>query len=883
MQGRGIEPALATTKQELLVDFVVSRAALVSMNTRVLLTVILSFAHLVGPLPARGETTFTTTARGGITTPTAITSTTVSVPPRAGGYVFYDADNNGRFDRETENGAAGIAVSDGGTIALTDQRGRWNLSLTTESRTLFITQPANHERRRVFYHIIDALTSPPAKVLHVDFPVRRAAKPDSETPRFIQTSDIHIHGEADRARFTAAIEEINQLTPPADFVTATGDLVETGNEMEQLAVYTDTTEVSRIPWFHIFGNHDQNSGEDRSRNYRAFMGPDYYSADYGNLHLVMLNSMQRTERQDRWLADDIRLLGKGKTILAFQHYAADEETLARLQSHGVRAVFTGHWHSNKITSHAGGLTSINHPTFIMGGIDGSPSSFRIINIRGTEMTSEFRFNEFGKRLHIVYPQEVLSGPEELLAEIYDTSGGVLGAQYSISVGAAKSGGPLKKQSPLLWSSTLSGSLPKDDQENFHVQVEATNHAGEKWATSATVARPTRANAAPTVQLNGDWPQFMGNAQRTGVATDELSPPLSLRWASPTGSYIDYSSPVLYKGRVAIGVKDRDNLGKNGVAVIDAASGKLERLLPTDAMVNHSPAFAANAKDEAGALYAAAAGGTVYCFNPATGATNLKRQLGEQQQRWIYAAPAVDGTTVVLGNSPMLLCLDARTNAEDWLSTFGKDWISSYSSPSFTPDKVIMGAYSLHKEGRPSSIYALNRQTGEPLWTNKTSGVHGSISIYGDRGYAIDIGGVYKVIDLTTGKDIVRRDLEKKRALGTPAVDDSIVIVPTGAGKLYAFDRETNEQKWVFQPGKSLWNLVPYDKDKLAVFSSPTISGNTVYIGCSDGKLYALDKQTGTVRWSYDFGVPVLSTPCISGNTLLTAAYDGTVYAFTGRH
>jgi outer membrane protein assembly factor BamB len=77
-------------------------------------------------------------------------------------------------------------------------------------------------------------------------------------------------------------------------------------------------------------------------------------------------------------------------------------------------------------------------------------------------------------------------------------------------------------------------------------------------------------------------------------------------------------------------------------------------------------------------------------------------------------------------------------------------------------------------------------------------------------------------------------------------------------------------------------MVPYDKKGVAAFSSPTIAGQVVLIGSSDGNLYALEKGTGSVLWRHAFGVPVLSTPCVSGNTVFAAAYDGNLYAFTPR-
>jgi len=452
----------------------------------------------------------------------------------ATGRVFEDQNGNCRFDPVSDQPVPGVGVSDGGSVVLSAEDGSYRVDLTSQSHTLFITQPAGYTRTQKFYLNLDNAS----KVQH-DFALTKSPAPDPVLPRFVQTTDIHIHGEPDREPFARAIEEINHLAPAAHFVVATGDLIEDGDHLNEFEVYTSTTQLSRIPWFHVYGNHDQNrDGREPAANYRRFLGPDYYSADFGDLHLVMLNSVHPSERQDRWLEQDIRLLGRGKRIVAFQHYATDAQTIAKLQRYGVKAVFTGHWHSNKMTAHGDGLLSINHPTFIMGGIDGSPSSFRIIEVTEGGFSSEFRFNDFGKRLHLVYPQkELAGGPTSILAEIYDTSGGVKDAQYQFTYERPNGqpqevGDALVKRSPLLWGSSSVRTphiLAADESGELQLAVTATNYKDELWSTSATITIPPITRPAiADVRTRADWPQFMGNAQRTGASDATLTPPLAMK-------------------------------------------------------------------------------------------------------------------------------------------------------------------------------------------------------------------------------------------------------------------------------------------------------------------------------------------------------------------
>jgi len=68
----------------------------------------------------------------------------------------------------------------------------------------------------------------------------------------------------------------------------------------------------------------------------------------------------------------------------------------------------------------------------------------------------------------------------------------------------------------------------------------------------------------------------------------------------------------------------------------------------------------------------------------------------------------------------------------------------------------------------------------------------------------------------------------------------------------------------------------------AVRSSPVVSNGTVYVGSSDGELYALDASSGSLRWRFDAGSAVLSSPAVANGRAYVQGYDGTVYALDAR-
>jgi outer membrane protein assembly factor BamB len=65
-----------------------------------------------------------------------------------------------------------------------------------------------------------------------------------------------------------------------------------------------------------------------------------------------------------------------------------------------------------------------------------------------------------------------------------------------------------------------------------------------------------------------------------------------------------------------------------------------------------------------------------------------------------------------------------------------------------------------------------------------------------------------------------------------------------------------------------------------VLSSPAVSGDgTVFVGSTDGNFYAIDGDTGQLKWKYTVGAAINSSPAIgSDGSVYFAADDGNLYA-----
>ena len=79
--------------------------------------------------------------------------------------------------------------------------------------------------------------------------------------------------------------------------------------------------------------------------------------------------------------------------------------------------------------------------------------------------------------------------------------------------------------------------------------------------------------------------------------------------------------------------------------------------------------------------------------------------------------------------------------------------------------------------------------------------------------------------------------EKIRSLNPPVVIGDTIYFASDDGNFYALDVDSGYMRWVFKSGAEI-NSIPY-ADK-----------NQVYFGSKDGKLYALSRETGQEVWNF---------------------------------
>lgn len=71
-----------------------------------------------------------------------------------------------------------------------------------------------------------------------------------------------------------------------------------------------------------------------------------------------------------------------------------------------------------------------------------------------------------------------------------------------------------------------------------------------------------------------------------------------------------------------------------------------------------------------------------------------------------------------------------------------------------------------------------------------------------------------------------------------------------------------------------------DGQKIDSFNPPVVIGNTIYFGSGDGNFYALDAESGFMRWIFRSGAEINSIPYADDRRVYFGSQDGKLYALS---
>jgi len=349
---------------------------------------------------------------------------------------------------------------------------------------------------------------------------------------------------------------------------------------------------------------------------------------------------------------------------------------------------------------------------------------------------------------------------------------------------------------------------------------------------------------------------------------------AVRWKAATGGAVN-SSPAVVDGVVFFTSRD------GNLYAVNAADGKLKWTFKTEGerrftapgihganprtetMPDPYDVFLSSPAVSGGVVHFGSGDRHVYAIDAATGTLKWKFATGDV----VHASPAVGDGVVYIGSwDRYLYALNAATGVMIWKFQTGDDpeihnQVGIASSAAVAGGIVYFGC-------RDGHFYAVDAKTGKEKWNidNHKGWVIASPAVRdGVVYFPTSDGQRFKAVNAATGT--VRFDIGMKAvSFSSPAITGKLAYFGTSDGWLHAVDitsgklvaefqtegSKENAPKWIGPDGRIAGTVYPdatldgmiIGLDRMfslgSILSSPVTADGVLFVGSTDGHVYALN-------------------------------------------
>lgn len=362
-------------------------------------------------------------------------------------------------------GLKGVVVSDGVEVVKTDSRGRYRMNSKKENGYVFVSVPSGYEvgADRLIPKFFVRLNGDGKET--ADFEL---TKVDQSDVTLFVTTDIHLTGdpvdkdlpEFHKSFLPDIIKTIGE-TPGKVYSLCLGDMTTDGKWYKNgfsFPEYLREMDGYPTPIFHIMGNHDNDQrGEGTfseweslaEERFRKEIGPNYYSLNIGNFHILMLDDIITTgpkkegnpadtyvgkfgftyaidSTQMEWIRKDLAAVPEDRNLIVAMHVpyytisgfedgrmkyeytasssVAPDGLMAMISKYRHVDMIAGHHHRTQVIPLAGNIIShdiasasavswkINDIGAPMVCDDGTPAGYQIFRLQGDSLSWRFKSN-----------------------------------------------------------------------------------------------------------------------------------------------------------------------------------------------------------------------------------------------------------------------------------------------------------------------------------------------------------------------------------------------------------------------------------------------------------------------------------------------------------
>lgn len=221
--------------------------------------------------------------------------------------------------------------------------------------------------------------------------------------------------------------------------------------------------------------------------------------------------------------------------------------------------------------------------------------------------------------------------------------------------------------------------------------------------------------------------------------------------------------------------------------------------------------------------------------------------------------------------------------EEWSRSIGVGQGETYNM--LEPAVEGGSIFAADVEGR---VVALDRYNGKVLWRKELERpVSGAVSAGYGQVLLGTLQGEVIALDSSSGEELWRSRVTSE-VLAPPATNGDVVVVQTQDDRLIALEAASGNQRWIYESTPAVLTL--------RGTSGPVVTNQLAIAGLSSGKVIALDTQRGLPVWEQRVAVPsgrselervvdIDGRLLLSGGALYVAAYQGRIAALdvqTGR-
>jgi len=162
----------------------------------------------------------------------------------------------------------------------------------------------------------------------------------------------------------------------------------------------------------------------------------------------------------------------------------------------------------------------------------------------------------------------------------------------------------------------------------------------------------------------------------------------------------------------------------------------------------------------------------------------------------------------------------------------------YSTPAFKKNIIVESVTN-------GIVYALNASTGKMIWKfDAAEPIVASPVIYDNSVFIAGSGGKCFSLSLTDGKEKWHYDEVIGFVETIPVIHNNMIIFGTWENRLYALDRNTGSMIW-------LWHNNVTNRMLSPAACVPVVVNNRVFVVSPDRKMTCLDALSGNVLWRSD--------------------------------